>query len=418
MLHADYAWSNSHAGFNWFTATQNSPLFVELTLYYSKFSGSELPNSTNERHIENKLGDLTFKTDFNYILNDKNEYYGGVKINYIKTDLILSNSVGQLGATVSEATAFSSYAGYRLSSIDKLKADLGSRFDILRLTDAPSLFLEPRVNVVYSLLPILNLKAGWGLYKQELVTISDEDEILPLFEPWIITPSYLKPSNAIHYVGGFEYYLTANLKADVEGYYKVEHDLAVINDSLIYPTDPQLIAASAESHGAEIALNYETGWVYTQLSYSYSWTTRKVRDLVYHPRYDSRNDVKFSINCDLGNNWSASMTWNYSSGMPFTQILGYYDKFNPPDVLNPSSGLLDYVYFPILAGRNAAHLPDYHRLDMGISRKISIGSLKLDIDLNVINVYDRKNFFYFDDKTGERVNMLPFLPTIDIKAEL
>jgi hypothetical protein len=418
MLDASYYWSNLNVGFNWFTAAQNSPLFAELTMYYSKFAGSELPNSTNDRHIENKLGDLTFKTDFNYSLSDKNEYYGGVKINYIKTNLLLSNSSGQLDDMVSEATAFSSYAGFKLSSIDKLNADLGSRFNIMRLTEAPSLFFEPRVNVVYSLSPIMNLKAAWGLYQQELVTISDEDEVLPLFEPWIITPDYLKPSNAIHYIGGLDYYLTSRLKVDVEGYYKAEHDLAVVNDSLIYPTDHQLIAASAESHGAEITLNYKTGWIYAQLSYSYSWTTRKVRAMVYHPRYDSRNAVKFFANVDLGSDWSGSIMWIFNSGMPFTQILGYYDKLNPPDILNPSSSFTDYFYFPILAGRNAADLPDYHRLDMGISKKIQIWSMKLYIDLNVINVYDRKNFFYFDQKTGERVNMLPFLPTIDIKAVL
>jgi len=267
-------------------------------------------------------------------------------------------------------------------------------------------------------LPILNLKAAWGIYQQELVTISDEDEVLPLFEPWIITPSYLKPSSAIHYIVGFDYYLTSNLKVDVEGYFKAEHDLAVVNDSLIYPTDQQLIAASEKSRGAEITMNYKTGRVYAQLSYSYSWTTKQIRDVVYHPRYDSRNDVKFIINYDLGNNWSASMMWNYNSGMPFTQILGYYNKLNPSNILDPSSSLSDYFYFPILADRNAAHLPDYHRLDMGISKRFQVWSMKVYIDLNVINVYDRKNFFYFDEKTGERVNMLPFLPTIDIKAEL
>ena len=47
-----------------------------------------------------------------------------------------------------------------------------------------------------------------------------------------------------------------------------------------------------------------------------------------------------------------------------------------------------------------------------------IWSMKVSIDLDVINVYDRKNFFYFDMKTGERVNMLPFLPTIDVMVEM
>jgi hypothetical protein len=418
MLDASYYWSNSNVGFNWFTAAQNSPLFAELTLYYSKFSGSEIPNSSNDRQIINKLDDLTFKTDFNYVLSDRNEYYGGVKINYIKNNLLLSNSIGQLNDMGSESTAFGGYLGFKFLSIDNLKADLGSRLNIMTLTEAPSLFFEPRLNVVYNLSPTLKVKAAWGIYQQELVTISDEDEVLALFEPWIVTPDYLKVSSAIHYIGGLEYNLNENLKVSMEGYYKVMHNLAVINDSLIYPTDKQLINASGESYGTELTLNYKTGRINTQLSYTYSWTIKKVGNIVYHPRYDSRNDVKFNMNCDLGNHWSASIGWNYNSGMPFTQLLGYYNKFNPSDIFNPSSWLTNYYYFPILADKNAAWLPDYHRMDVSVSKKTKLWSMNITIDLNIINVYDRENFFYFDEKTGERVNMLPFLPSIDLKVEL
>jgi hypothetical protein len=418
MLHANYDWSNSNIGFNWFNAPQDDPSFVDLTIYYSGFSGSEIPNSSNDRYLNNRLDDFTFKYDSYHVYNDKNEIYGGIKMYYIKTSLVLNNSTGKLDATGTEGESVGGYVGFRLFSINNLKVDLGSRFNFINLFDVPSTFAEPRINLTYSLLPTLNLKAAWGLYQQELVTISDEDEILPLFEPWIIVPKYLNIPRAIHYICGFDYYPTEKLKIDVESYYKDEQNLAVINDSLIYPTDPQLIPASEKSYGAEITMNYETRWIYAQLSYSYSWTTRKVRDMVYHPRFASTNDVKFFINCDLGNNWSASMTWNFNSGMPFTQILGYYNKWNPSDILNPSSPLTDYIYFPILADRNAARLPDYHRLDMGISKKLHFGSLKVSIDFDIMNVYDRKNFFYFDQKTGQRVNMLPFLPTIDIKAEI
>ncbi len=418
MMHANYDWSNSNIGFNWFIANHDSPLFADLTLYYSKFSGSEIPNSSNDRQIINKLDDLTFKTDFNYVLNDRNEYYGGVKINYIKTTLLLSNSIGQLNDVGSESTSFSGYAGYKLINIDKLKADFGSRFNMLNLTQSSSMFFEPRMNVVYSLLPTLKVKAAWGIYQQQLVTISDEDEVLALFEPWIVTPDYLKVSSAIHYIAGLEYNLNENLTVNTEGYYKVMHNLAVINDSLIYPTDKQLINASGESYGTELTLNYKTGRINTQLSYTYSWTLKKVGNIVYHPRYDSRNDVKFNMNCDLGNHWSASIGWNYNSGMPFTQMLGYYNKFNPSDILNPSSLLTNYFYFPIRADRNAAWLPDYHRMDVSVSKKTKLWSMNITIDMNIINLYDRENFFYYDEKTGERVNMLPFLPSIDIKVEL
>ena len=417
-LHANFNWSNSNLGFNWFTATQNSPLFAELTLYYSKFSGGEIPITSNDRYIKNEVEDLTFKTDFNYVLNDRNEYYGGVTINFIKTGLLLRNTTGKLKNVGSEGTLFGGYGGFKLLSVNRFKADFGSRLNVLKLAEAPSLFFEPRLNLTYGLLPTLNLKAAWGIYQQELVTISDEDEVLALFEPWIITPEYLKTSNAIHYIGGFDYFLTERLKINVEAYYKIMHDLAVLNDNVIYPTDPQLINASGESHGAEVTMNYKNSWINAQLSYSYSWTTKKVRDIVYHPRYDSRNNVKIFINCELGDNWRAGISWNYNSGMPYTQLLGYYNKYNPSDILIPSSLLTSYAYFPILAARNAAHLPDYHRLDINLSKKFRLWIMNVNVDLSVINVYDRKNFFYFDTQTGERVNMLPFLPSIDIKVEL
>ena len=417
-LHANFNWSNSNLGFNWFLAAENSPLFAELTLYYSKFSGGEIPITSSDRYIKNMLDDIAFKTDFTYVLNDRNEYYGGAEIDYIKTGLLLNNSSGKLNNVGSEGTLFGGYGGFRLLSIKKFKADIGTQLNALKLVEGSSLLFEPRINLTYSLLPTLNLKAAWGIYQQQLVTISDEDEVLALFEPWIILPDYLKTPNSIHYIGGFEYYLTERFKINLEGYYKVMHDLTVLNDQVIYPTDPQLINANGESHGAEISMNYHNPLINAQLSYSYSWTTKKVRNIVYHPRYDSRNAIKLFINCELGNNWRAGIMWNYNSGMPYTQIYGYYNKYNPSDILNPASILTDYAYFPILAARNAAHLPNYHRLDMNLSKKFRLWFMDMDIDLNVINVYDRKNFFYFDTKTGERVNMLPFLPSIDIKAEL
>ena len=107
--------------------------------------------------------------------------------------------------------------------------------------------------------------------------------------------------------------------------------------------------------------------------------------------------LKFLLIVELGNNWRAGISWNYNSGMPYTQIYGYYNKLQSFRNINFAHLYLqDYGYFPILADRNAAHLPDYHRLDINLSKKFRIGFMNLSIDLNVINVYDRKNFFYFD----------------------
>jgi len=39
---------------------------------------------------------------------------------------------------------------------------------------------------------------------------------------------------------------------------------------------------------------------------------------------------------------------------------------------------------------------------------------KIDIDLSLVNVYNRKNVFYRDRITGEIVNQLPFMPSLGI----
>ncbi len=417
-LHADYNWSSSNIGFNWFYVEPNSPSFAEFTFYYSGFSGSELPNSSKDRQLVNRLDDFTSKYDFYYVYSNKNEIYGGLKLYYIKTSLFLNNSAGDIKNIGSEGEAVKCYGGYKLNSIKDLKIDIGLRINLMNLFDVSSYFGEPRINLIYSLLPTLNLKAAWGVYQQELVTISDEDEILALFEPWIIVPKYLKVPNSIQYIGGFDYYLTENIKINVEGYFKAMHNLAVLNDLIIHQTDPQLINGSGKSHGAEATVNYNAGRVNAQISYSYSWTTKKVRDIEYHPRYDSRNAVKVFINYELGNNWRTGISWNYNSGMPFTKILGYQYRYNPLEITEADPLFSYYSYSPIFAGRNTSYLPDYHRLDLNLSKEFRLWSMKINITLNLINIYNRKNFFYFDPQTGERVNMLPFLPSIGIKAEL
>jgi hypothetical protein len=64
-----------------------------------------------------------------------------------------------------------------------------------------------------------------------------------------------------------------------------------------------------------------------------------------------------------------------------------------------------------LADKDLGRLPDYHRLDIGVTKKFTVWDFLCDFDFSIINVYNRKNIFYFKRDTGERVNMLPFLPT-------
>jgi hypothetical protein len=53
-----------------------------------------------------------------------------------------------------------------------------------------------------------------------------------------------------------------------------------------------------------------------------------------------------------------------------------------------------------------------------ISKKIELGMLRMLLDISAVNIYNRKNIYYFEQTTGRRVNMLPFMLTGTLKIEI
>jgi hypothetical protein len=153
-------------------------------------------------------------------------------------------------------------------------------------------------------------------------------------------------------------------------------------------------------------------------SYSLAWAYLNVNNWRYYPKYDARHTVNLIFDVNLGKGWRAGTTWVYSSGLPFTPFAGYYDRLMFNDFHSGRFIFDSYSPYSILGDRNIMRLPDYHRLDFTLSKKIELNLFNLYLDLNIINVYDRENIFYYEMDTGERVNMLPFLPTLTITAEI
>jgi hypothetical protein len=112
--------------------------------------------------------------------------------------------------------------------------------------------------------------------------------------------------------------------------------------------------------------------------------------------------------------WQANIRWNYGSGFPFTPTQAFYPMTpltNIGSTLQTTNPNLGIVY----ADFDSQRLPDYHRLDVSISKHVQFSpKMALRIDASVINLYDRENIFYFDRITGQRVNQLPILPTLSI----
>ncbi len=414
----DYKWSNNVFGFKWFQVG-DSPLFYDLGISVSDFHGQVMPKLSSARATDNQVDDVGLQMNFTYMFDSKDEIALGFHIKQIKTDLYLENSKGIPVNLGSQAANIVFYAKYKLMQLDFFGLDAGVRTNLTTLSRNPQAsLLEPRASFTLQVIPEIKFKGAVGIYQQEMITVSDENEVINIFEPWIISPPYLTPSKAVHYILGLDTEPFNNINFTVESYYKKVNNLPLLNESKILPTDPDFVAGTGESYGVEFFTRISPSPINFTASYTYAYAYKELNGLLYYPRYDIRQTFNTALEIDLGKGWSTSAVWTYNSGLPFTQLIGYYDKYYFQDIFASWDQLDPRAPYTILSIQNLGRLPDYHRLDLTLSKKLKIDTYTIDLDFSIINVYNRKNIFYFKRDTGERVNMLPFLPTATVKVSL
>ncbi len=416
-LKEDFQWSNNVFGFSWFQVF-SVPLFSELNISVSKFNGKVIPNFSNAGKEDNELTDITFNYKFNYVYGNKDEIAAGLQVTSIKDKLILEGNTGILSKLDNRGTNFSLFAKYKFLRYEKFGLDIGSRYNFTGISKNGGNYLEPRISFTYRPFIFLSIKGAWGKYQQEVTTITDENEVISLFEPYIIVPNYLQTPKATHYSLGTEIFFTDYWKFNGEVYYKDLENITALNEDKKYSSEPDLVAATGESYGMELSSDITYKPFRFIASYTLSYAYKEVNDWLYYPRYDSRHFVNFTLEANLGKGWKTSLTWIYKTGLPFTETTGFYQKLLLSDLRNDWDIYSNYIPFSILGDKNLGRLPNYHRMDINLSKEFEISFMKFNIDASIINLYNRKNIFYFDRSSGKQVNMLPFLPTLSVKVKL
>lgn len=416
-LSEDYKWSNNLIGFEWIQI-YDMPLFSRFGVSLSKFEGKVIPNESEFKPRTNTVEDMNLSFDLNYVWPSKDELGLGLEIKLLNTKLVQSNSQGAVSDIEEFSGNFSLYLKYKFLRFEDFGVDIGTRFNLAGLTEGGGLYPEPRISMTYRLFPFLTLKGAAGLYQQEVATISDENEVISLFEPWTILPDYLKPSRALHLTFGTDWFLAENFLFKYEAYYKKIENLAAINEKKVFDSDPDLVNGNGEAYGSEFIINYSYNRFKINTSYSLSWAYKEVEGWLFYPKFDSRHSFNIGFEYNIGAGWSANAIWSYSSGLPFTPMIGFYDKYQTGNFFDVNPGNYTFNPYTILGDKNIERLPVYHRLDFTLSKKFDFNFIRMELDLSLINVYDRENIFYFKRDTGERVNMLPFLPTATLKVSI
>ncbi|MBU1101195.1 MAG: TonB-dependent receptor [Bacteroidetes bacterium] len=415
----DYRLKNNVFGFKWFYVG-DVPLFMELGFNVSVFQGDLIPKFSKVLQRNNKVTDLGLTADLTYMFDSKDELGFGFHIKEVKTSLFLENAQGYSGDIGTSGTNISIYSKYKVMRFENFGLDAGLRVGLTSMNGSEKFTerFEPRVS--FTIIPMngVTLKGAWGIYRQEMTTVLSENEVISIVEPWIIYPSYLKPARSIQYSLGAILNLSRVLDLSIESYYKKSTNVAILNPEKYLPTDHDLIGGTSLSYGNEFSLNYINEPFKLSTSYTLAWAYREKLGKRYYPNYDSRHNFKISGEIDLGKGWSTSIVLKYNSGVPFTKLAGFTDQLFMNDLFN--EWFQDYMIktIRILDITNLGRLPDYHRMDFTLSKTFDFDFAKVNLDFSIMNVYNRENLFYYSLATGERVNMLPFLPTATIRVEL
>lgn len=260
-------------------------------------------------------------------------------------------------------------------------------------------------------------KPSYGRFSQSVITVNNEDDIISIFDAWIQVPQELKSEQADHYVVGLEGNVLPSLSTNFQSYYKSYGRLVTYNREKVDALDPDYVGGTGKAYGLESLIRFSSKLVDVYVAYTLGWTSITASGFTYYPRYDRRHTLNLLTVFHPAEGFDVTLRWEVGSGFPFTQTVGYYDRLSFLDLFRVILIGETGKPYAVLGDKNAARLPTYHRLDASATYQFTLRPIRGTAGVHVVNVYDRRNVFYFDRKTGQQINMLPFFPTATLSIE-
>lgn len=421
-----FDWGNKTFSLRW-NHVFTPRLFLNSSLIYSNYDYKfNLNFDEAEFSLRSSIRDFNWKEDFQYSMATGNVLRFGTKVNYHTflpgeasstgnfpvNDTRLEQryaleTAGYLSHEWNLSPLISLHYGIRTSAFTQLGPGGIFRFDTLgNVTDtiqygsfervASYFNLDPRITVNFQTGTHSSLKAAYVRTHQYLHLLSNTTSATPV-DLWVPSSKNIKPQVADQIsVGYFQNFENQQFEASVELYYrKMYHQIDYKNGADIFLNDlveSQLVFGEGKAYGAEFFLRKNYGRWHGWISYTLSRSIRRF-DKIDHgkpfpARQDRIHDVSIVTNWNLGRRWVVSAVWVYYTGDAVTFPSGKY--------------LLEGQYVNYYTERNGYRMPDYHRLDLGIT--YSSPKTKKWVsswNLSLYNVYARKNAYSITFKADE-----------------
>ena len=260
---------------------------------------------------------------------------------------------------------------------------------------------EPRLSLQMQLSSNNSIKASYNRTTQYIHLVSNTTAATPV-DVWTPSTNNIRPSTADQVAFGYFQNLNDNTyELSAEVYYKTMNNLVDYIDGadllLNQFIEGDLIEGEGRAYGIELMAKKTKGKFNGWLSYTLARTERQTPGINggewYASRFDQLHNLSLTGFYEINDRWTTSANFAFNTGSPTTFPTTRYtiQGFVVPHNANEE--------------RNNVRLPNYHRLDLSITRKGKIKEGKRwtgDWVFSVYNVYNRKNAFsiFFAQEDG------------------
>ena len=375
----------------------NSVFFTEFGL-----------GGSNGLNSDNQIDDATVAANFSWFKSSSSTVKFGAQIKnlgFLYTNSFNDSLQFEINTTPKE---YASYAKLKYSPSEKLILEPGVRVNLYSVY-SDSIFPDLRFGMKYLLTDDRYINFSVGNYHQFIATFQD-DYNPTILDQWIAVDNTVAPAKSSQIVLGYEEYLNDLYKLQVEGYYKDIKNLFTFEESRA--TTDEAISDTALSdivtpsngyaYGLELFAQKMSGRLSGWLAYTYSVSRKSMNSIFYdrneeyYNSWDRTHSFSALGNYKISQKWDMNWKLSVQSGQAYTPIIGYYNQILPESP--------DEVYRTIPGTRNSARYSPYSRLDLGFVYHTKLLGSKMDVYVQIINVFNRKNIFRKSYNIGSPYN--------------
>jgi hypothetical protein len=415
-------YGNRTVSANW-THLFSDKLFSDFTATRSSyFSVPQFNAAGTASKRDNQVRDWSLKADLEYFPSSRRTVSGGVWAGLFTlrlNDTFDSQDVLTLEEASPYASAFveeKRRLGLLWTVTGGVRASWFSRGEYFRI--------EPRLSVERQLAPGLFGQLGYGRYSQYLTLISNE--AFSGLDVWLTSANRVPPAWGDQVVAGLKWDSGQGVRIEGETYLRSMKDLFQLDpflpDVAGLDYDEFFHFGEGYAYGAELFVEKQTGRISGFLGYTFGITRRRFETIDenawFSPKYDRTHDLNLTTSLDVTRKWRLTSVFSYATGQAYTEPASQYRLSHSPFTRTS----VDVLVSPF----NRARLPAYHRLDIGATRRGKVFGADLELLLQVVNVYARRNIWFYlfefeDDGTVTRedVPQIPVpVPNISVTLTL